>query len=350
MPDKYAVVIFETDEDDEETVEIISASWLEEIKGKTYCFWPPHNQFNKARKHQRPDKELWKRYKIRRVWLVDDFEKAKRLRDNAVDTSHPEDEGGIGDEPLRKRQRQAPTRLIDDTYGDDADIESEDSESLLSSPKKVPRRTSPRKKSGMKAALGNKPGLPVSPKFTPAAAGHSLLKTPRSVRPTDASKRPPQPVASSVKSTSPSTSRSSHSSPMVNPERRNAENSVPLRILLKLNQIEENQLEIKQMLKKIHTTGTSTSCTSGDVDEMENPADSIEELMQMDAKLRNDDQFKKTTMKYLTMVGGGDTGETVRRMMRKVGTNNVWSQYNMVGRGGKRSFKATTVFKVIMSK
>ncbi|XP_072018671.1 uncharacterized protein [Amphiura filiformis] len=53
-------------------------------------------------------------------------------------------------------------------------------------------------------------------------------------------------------------------------------------------------------------------------------------------------------MKYLTMVGGGDTGETVRRMMRKVGTNNVWSQYNMVGRGGKRSFKATTVFKVIM--
>tara|TARA_B110000881_G_C18471737_1_gene461728 strand:+ start:755 stop:934 length:180 start_codon:yes stop_codon:yes gene_type:complete len=49
------------------------------------------------------------------------------------------------------------------------------------------------------------------------------------------------------------------------------------------------------------------------------------------------------------MAGGGDVGETVRRMMRKLATHKVWSLFNMVGRRGKKSFKKTEMFKVIKS-
>ena len=53
-------------------------------------------------------------------------------------------------------------------------------------------------------------------------------------------------------------------------------------------------------------------------------------------------------MKYLSLVGGEDAGATVRRMMKKIGTNNLWSHYNMEAKNAeKRRFKSTQIFKVI---
>ncbi|XP_072039748.1 uncharacterized protein [Amphiura filiformis] len=38
-------------------------------------------------------------------------------------------------------------------------------------------------------------------------------------------------------------------------------------------------------------------------------------------------QFYQTKIRHLSLVGGHDLNETIRRMMRKLGTNNVWSSY-----------------------
>ena len=43
--------------DKKETVQIVSASWIEAEGNQLYCYWPPQNQTNKARKHQIHDKD-----------------------------------------------------------------------------------------------------------------------------------------------------------------------------------------------------------------------------------------------------------------------------------------------------
>ena len=54
-------------------------------------------------------------------------------------------------------------------------------------------------------------------------------------------------------------------------------------------------------------------------------------------------------VKYLSLVGGSSVGDSVRRMMRKIGTNNMWSKFNMEGRHSKKAFKNTQIMRVITS-
>ena len=55
-------------------------------------------------------------------------------------------------------------------------------------------------------------------------------------------------------------------------------------------------------------------------------------------------------IRYLSLVGGGDAAETARRVMKKLGTNQLWSSFNVHGRKGKRGLKNTRFFPVIVSK
>ena len=55
-------------------------------------------------------------------------------------------------------------------------------------------------------------------------------------------------------------------------------------------------------------------------------------------------------IRYLSLVGGADVAETTRRIMRKLGTNHLWSNFNMCGRKGKRGLKTTRFFPVIVRK
>ncbi|XP_069178532.1 uncharacterized protein [Procambarus clarkii] len=48
----------------------------------------------------------------------------------------------------------------------------------------------------------------------------------------------------------------------------------------------------------------------------------------------------------LSQMGGASCGDTVRRMMRRIGTYGVWSQYSLVGRKRKRVFKTLDICNV----
>ena len=88
MPeDKYAVVEFV----DEKTVEVVAKSWVETCDGvgfdmcyvmifcylsiiliiklnsfqELYCYWPRTNVASRIKKLELPDKESWKKYKVR---------------------------------------------------------------------------------------------------------------------------------------------------------------------------------------------------------------------------------------------------------------------------------------------
>ncbi|XP_069160272.1 uncharacterized protein [Procambarus clarkii] len=50
----------------------------------------------------------------------------------------------------------------------------------------------------------------------------------------------------------------------------------------------------------------------------------------------------------LSQMGGASCGDTVRRMMRRIGTYGVWSQYSLVGRKRKRVFKTLDICNVII--
>lgn len=52
----------------------------------------------------------------------------------------------------------------------------------------------------------------------------------------------------------------------------------------------------------------------------------------------------------LTSTGGSKLQETVRRMMRKIATNGVWSSYSLRGRKGKVSLGEMTLCHTIISK
>ena len=53
---------------------------------------------------------------------------------------------------------------------------------------------------------------------------------------------------------------------------------------------------------------------------------------------------------YCGALCGADVGDSARRILVKVGTNNLWSFYSLKGRRGKTAFKGTAVCRVIKSK
>lgn len=53
---------------------------------------------------------------------------------------------------------------------------------------------------------------------------------------------------------------------------------------------------------------------------------------------------------FLTSLGGHSCGESVRRMMRKLGTNDLWSKYSLKGKKGKKKFEELILNRVIISK
>ncbi|XP_078488023.1 uncharacterized protein LOC144745896 [Ciona intestinalis] len=52
--------------------------------------------------------------------------------------------------------------------------------------------------------------------------------------------------------------------------------------------------------------------------------------------------------KFLSDIGGYGLGDTVRRMMKVVGSYSLWSEFSYKGRKGKKPFCATTCSKVIL--
>ena len=113
----------------------------------------------------------------------------------------------------------------------------------------------------------------------------------------------------------------------------------------------------------------STTRGVGGRDMLPDPLDQVDQFNALCEKLSDEDFKKRMVLSFiynlfiiyyikvtkrifftdesLRSVGGPDSA---RRILVKVGTNNLWSSYSSKGRRGKTAFKGTAVCRVIKSK
>ncbi|CAB3977231.1 Hypothetical predicted protein [Paramuricea clavata] len=97
----FAVVEFV----DEKSVEIICEKWTETCDGVMYSYWPQLNAKGEAKKAEIPDKELWKKYKIRVLSYTDNFKMAQKWLKKAEETSNVDSESDSDGCARRKRSK-----------------------------------------------------------------------------------------------------------------------------------------------------------------------------------------------------------------------------------------------------
>ncbi|KAI2646470.1 von Willebrand factor A domain-containing protein 3A [Labeo rohita] len=71
-----------------------------------------------------------------------------------------------------------------------------------------------------------------------------------------------------------------------------------------------------------------------------------DELLSLEEKLK-DETFRKRVTHHLSLVGGPNPGENTRRVMRAVASYNVWKEFSLKGKKGKRPLQNMNVMKVI---
>ena len=59
--------------------------------------------------------------------------------------------------------------------------------------------------------------------------------------------------------------------------------------------------------------------------------------------------FHNLQVAALSKVGGDVVGQTVRRILRKISTAGVWSEYSRVGKSGKCALTSLNLYAVIYS-
>ncbi|XP_062320708.1 uncharacterized protein LOC134022965 [Osmerus eperlanus] len=80
---------------------------------------------------------------------------------------------------------------------------------------------------------------------------------------------------------------------------------------------------------------------------IERPCRTVQELSVLQLKLEGFQQQQIMT-KFLKLTGGSSIGDAVRRILRKVATNETWSNYSLKGRKGKLPFMGTTLYKIVL--
>ncbi|XP_016111153.1 uncharacterized protein [Sinocyclocheilus grahami] len=106
-----------------------------------------------------------------------------------------------------------------------------------------------------------------------------------------------------------------------NGQNRTSNNNFQLNVLMKLDKIIAKQEEHSLLLRRLLQTREEDTGP-------ENPIPSIgqlPDLLSFEDKLRVDEELQRKTVKYLSTIGGPNYGETVRRVMRKITSSDVWS-------------------------
>ncbi|XP_073729743.1 uncharacterized protein [Misgurnus anguillicaudatus] len=112
-------------------------------------------------------------------------------------------------------------------------------------------------------------------------------------------------------------------------------------IFMRLDKIEESLAAIQSILSK------DMICNEREIEEFTRPLQSSRQLEEASDKLK-DTAYRKKVVDYLALLGGKTPGDSVRRMMRKIGTNALWATYSLKGRRGKKKFQDLIMHSVII--
>ncbi|CAM4548770.1 unnamed protein product [Leuciscus chuanchicus] len=107
-------------------------------------------------------------------------------------------------------------------------------------------------------------------------------------------------------------------------------------IFMRLDKIELSLETIKSILTK------NMSSDDPEIEELTRSLQTPAELEEASDKLK-DTAHRKKVVDYLSLLGGKSPGDSVRRIMRKIGTN-----YSLKGRKGKRHFQDLAIYPIII--
>ncbi|XP_030210797.1 uncharacterized protein LOC115542615 [Gadus morhua] len=111
-------------------------------------------------------------------------------------------------------------------------------------------------------------------------------------------------------------------------------------LLRKLETVEQNQREALILLRANRRGDPGEA--SVELLQAQTQAD----LQDLKERLKNRD-FTKKMISHLSLVGGSNPGECVRRVLRSVASNFVWSSYSLRGKKGKMPLLSTAVGSTI---
>ncbi|XP_046893968.1 uncharacterized protein LOC124479307 isoform X2 [Hypomesus transpacificus] len=295
---------------EENLVGIVAQCWTYEENEQQYSYWPPSNPTKRAKKQEIPDEELWISRRVRIFAATGDFERALRWSKTAEDKSAVETEE---DQPRKKKR---PNK-----FGDSS--EDEGSSWEVEPMKKTKRRaklpTPPRPK---KAKISDP--FPNPPPPTLATDGtddelpesqHSMTLTQHFVE----DKRPSWPATAW--------------------EPRKLQDTLQV-LLRKVETIEASQREILLLLRRSQGRQSEEPALNFVA------AQCVKDLQDLEERLKMN-EFRKRVIHHLSLTGGATPGECVRRVMRSVATNAVWSCYSFKGKREKLPFIGTTVCTTI---
>ncbi|XP_048010281.1 uncharacterized protein LOC125244242 [Megalobrama amblycephala] len=326
---------------EESTVGIVAKNWTYQENGQQYSYWPPSNQTKRAKKEEIPDEEHWISRKIRIFANTDNFDKALKWCKAAELHSAVETE--IEDDTNTKRPKKRPFR-----YDDSSDDETP----LRCHPLKKKNQDGPfpRKKATIVEKRPDKAPeakLPIPPQHKPSNVKDSSQNptcdhsdpTPSHDLSKDVDESPichsvsvEEHITDEERQTS---ARASWNDPM------KSELKETLEVLLrKVDSLASTQREILLLLRK-----RQGHQREEDILELK-IAQTKEELEVLDHRLKDSD-FRKRVIHHLSLIGGANPGDCVRRVMRAVATNIVWSHFSLKGKREKLPLIDTTVCKVI---
>ncbi|XP_034557600.1 uncharacterized protein LOC117825766 isoform X2 [Notolabrus celidotus] len=314
---QFAVVIFLKTN----TVDVVPTNWIQTINKAVYCYWPKpeNNVTKKIKKREIPDQERWTKDKIKILKLTDTYTKARAKVNEALVTSNLESDQ---EEEISRRKIVAPVRY-------------QDSDTEIDQPvaKRVKRTISV-------------PQMPTMPSFNPSldlfSAGddensstyptgtssfNALQSSGQGPSLTSTPIVGPSPISTSK--TTPSDQNDSCIPPYVRS------------IFMRLDKIEDSLATIKTILMK---DGRSAD---PEIEELTSPLKTAAALEAVCDKL-NDAAHRKKVVDYLSLLGGTTPGDSVRRIMRRIGTNALWANYSLKGRKGKRKFQDLAIYPVIV--
>ncbi|KAJ8290145.1 hypothetical protein GJAV_G00009230 [Gymnothorax javanicus] len=304
----YEVVEFP----EEGLVGIVAHNWTYKEKGEMYSYWPPAHPSKRAKALEIPDTKNWVARKIRVFSTTGDWETALRRCKRAEYKSNieTEEEERINN----KRAHKQNSKYMDSSEDDEPRQQKQ--------PKHKKAKGMPQHAHATaETTRSREPTLPPPPAWSNLGTSHNSSIEPRGFEENCISRHPGD-RAENVPTWA-----------------RNIQDTLQV-LLRKMETLEENQREAIQLLRR-----TSSDRTEAPVMELE-VAQTELELQDLEERLKAS-EYRKKVVSHLSLISGTNPGECVRRVMRAIATNLVWSSYSLRGKKGKMALLGTLVCMTI---
>ncbi|KAK7138447.1 hypothetical protein R3I94_013920 [Phoxinus phoxinus] len=297
-------------------MEVVPSSWVDRSTGAILCYWTAHNVRAQVSACHLPNKS-WAKYAVKKIWLcTDSYDKAMKKCRRLMDTSSIETED---DASVHKRQCKRPRRFMTDSSSDDESV--------------------PQMRKSVRTECVS--GSPVCPQLPPPPAYESTPHRKPAGRPELDGSIMTQAEAELITQREVRHHTEGGGSAMET-EMRAMWTSIT-RMAQRMEKMEQRLDEVLMLLR----SSQSQSPPSAPVDDMLlSPCSTVTELEEFDRSLGQQERREKMQL-FLTTLGGSTRGTAIRRMLRRVATNDVLKQFSLRGRKAKKAFQDLTICRVI---